>query len=49
VLGVTIKTDSPFFAKPLPIFFHFVLASFLLVCGAYHIRCDRQRWGGDLK
>ena len=36
VLGLTVRTNSPFFAKPVPIFFHLVLASFLLVCGYYH-------------
>jgi len=38
VLGLTIQIGSPFFARPVPIFFHLVLASFLLVCGYYHTR-----------
>lgn len=38
VLGLTIKMHSSFFARPVPIFFHFVLASFLLVCGYQHTR-----------
>jgi len=35
---LTIQIGSPFFARPVPIFFHLVLASFLLVCGYYHTR-----------
>lgn len=36
VLGFTLLTDSAWFAKTLPAFFHLVLAAFILVVGHFH-------------
>jgi hypothetical protein len=36
LLSLTVWPESPFFARPVPIVFHLVLASFLLLCGSYH-------------
>jgi len=42
VLGLTILAHVAWFAKPLPAFFHMVLASYLLTLGHYHLlRGDR--------
>lgn len=36
LLGVTVLTDSPWFAKSIPAFFHLVLAAMVLTIGHYH-------------
>lgn len=38
VLGATVLSANPWFAKPVPTFFHLVLASFMLLVGYYHYR-----------
>jgi sterol desaturase/sphingolipid hydroxylase (fatty acid hydroxylase superfamily) len=38
VLGATWLSDERWFASPIPTFFHLVLASWLLVCGHFHLR-----------
>ena len=36
-------SSSPWFHAYLPLFFHFVLASFLMVAGTFHLRHSRTR------
>lgn len=38
VLGATVLSTNQWLAKPLPTFFHLVLASFVLLAGYYHYR-----------
>jgi len=38
VLGLTVLSDHPWFAKPIPAFFHLVLAGMVLTIGHYHWR-----------
>lgn len=38
VLGTTVLSGQPWFARPLPTAFHLVLAGFMLVYGLFHIR-----------
>ncbi len=38
VLGLTLMSSHYWFANHLPTFFHVVLASFMLVAGAFHLR-----------
>jgi hypothetical protein len=42
-IGLVWLRESPFFARPVPTFFHLVLASFLIVCGWWHRREDLSR------
>lgn len=37
LLGLTLYTDHAWFAKPLPAFFHLVLAGYILTLGLYHL------------
>jgi hypothetical protein len=37
LLGVTALSDVRWFASPLPAFFHLVLATYLLLCGYWHV------------
>lgn len=37
VLGLSVLRDHPWFAKPLPTFFHLVLALFVLILGRFHL------------
>lgn len=41
VLGLTLLSSVPWFAKPIPAFFHLVLASIVLLIGSYHYRNTR--------
>lgn len=43
VLGLTLFSTHPWFGKLLPTVFHLVLASFLLLVGAFHLRAGRLR------
>lgn len=45
VAGLTALNHVAWFAKPLPAFFHLVLASFILVLGRYLLIMERQRQG----
>ena len=38
MLGLTVLSSHYWFANHLPTFFHLVLASFMLVAGAFHLR-----------
>ena len=38
LLGVSLLAEIPWFAKPLPAFFHLILASKVLVLGHYHLQ-----------
>jgi hypothetical protein len=38
VLGATVLSSQRWFARPLPTIFHIVLATYLLLCGHYHLR-----------
>ena len=38
VLGATILHDVPWFARPVPTFFHLVLAAYLGIYGGLHLR-----------
>ena len=38
VLGLTVLSGHPWFAKPIPAFFHLVLAGMVLTIGHYHWR-----------
>jgi hypothetical protein len=40
-LGLTVLSAHPWFGKPVPAFFHLVLAGFVLVLGDYHWRHGR--------
>ncbi len=40
-LGLTVLAAHPWFGKPVPAFFHLVLAGFVLVVGDYHWRHGR--------
>lgn len=42
VLGATVLTANQWFARPLPTFFHLVLAAFLLLAGYYHYQYAPQ-------
>lgn len=44
ILGLTVLADYAWFARPLPAFFHMVLASGVLVAGHYH--WTRAKRGG---
>ena len=46
VIGLFVLRESSFFAKPLPTFFHLVLASFLIVCGRIHRAARISEWLG---
>ncbi len=43
VLGLTVMSSHFWFANHLPTFFHLVLASFMLVAGAFHLRNAASR------
>jgi hypothetical protein len=47
VLGLTILADVSWFAKPLPAFFHLVLAGYLLTLGHYHWQRDDRGRGRE--
>ena len=38
ILGSTVLSGQPWFARPLPTMFHLVLAGFMLIYGLFHIR-----------
>jgi len=42
-LGLTLFPGHHWFDKPLPTFFHLVLAAYLLVLGAFHIRLQGRK------
>jgi len=42
ILGLTVYTDSRWFTNWIPTFFHIVLASFVLVIAAFHLRHSRS-------
>ncbi len=43
LLGATVLSTHPWFTRPLPAFFHLVLAAFLLFTGLYHFRHGPRR------
>lgn len=45
VVGLTVLDRVAWFSKPLPTFFHLVLASFILVLGHYLLIIERRRQG----
>jgi hypothetical protein len=46
VLGLTVLSQSRWFASPVPTMFHLVLAGWLLVCGHFHLSLAARRSSG---